>query len=73
MDIQRVSVIGAGQMGSGIAQVAAQSGLHVTLVDVDEARVNKGLQTIEKNLGRQQEKGRLTEEQKGRSWGACIR
>jgi 3-hydroxybutyryl-CoA dehydrogenase len=64
MDIQRVSVIGAGQMGSGIAQVAAQSGLHVTLVDVDEARVNKGLQTIEKNLGRQLEKGRLTEEQK---------
>jgi len=64
MDIQRISVIGAGQMGSGIAQVAAQSGLHVTLVDVDEARVNKGVQTIEKNLGRQLEKGRLTEEQK---------
>ncbi|MDN4592819.1 3-hydroxybutyryl-CoA dehydrogenase [Polycladomyces subterraneus] len=64
MEIQRVSVIGAGQMGSGIAQVAAQSGLHVTLVDVDEARVNKGLQSIEKNLGRQLEKGRLTEEQK---------
>jgi 3-hydroxybutyryl-CoA dehydrogenase len=64
MDIQRVSVIGAGQMGSGIAQVAAQSGLHVTLVDVDEARVNKGLQTIEKQLGRQVEKGRLTAEQK---------
>jgi 3-hydroxybutyryl-CoA dehydrogenase len=64
MDIQRVSVIGAGQMGSGIAQVAAQSGLYVTLVDVDEARVNKGLQMIEKNLGRQLEKGRLTEEQK---------
>ncbi|MBN2910950.1 3-hydroxybutyryl-CoA dehydrogenase [Polycladomyces sp. WAk] len=64
MNIQRISVIGAGQMGSGIAQVAAQSGLHVTLVDVDEARVNKGLQTIEKNLGRQVEKGRLTEAQK---------
>lgn len=69
MDIQRVSVIGAGQMGSGIAQVAAQSGLHVTLMDVDEARVNRGLQTIERNLERQLEKGRLTEEQKAEILG----
>lgn len=63
MNIRCVSVIGAGQMGSGIAQVAAQSGLQVTLVDVDETRVNKGFQTIQKHLGRQVEKGRLTEKQ----------
>ena len=42
MEIKRIAVIGAGQMGSGIAQVAAQSGFPVQLHDVDEEKVTKG-------------------------------
>jgi 3-hydroxybutyryl-CoA dehydrogenase len=64
MSIQRVGVVGAGQMGSGIAQVAAASGRTVTLVDIDESLVARGRATIEKNLGRQVEKGKLTSAQR---------
>ncbi|OYD07975.1 3-hydroxybutyryl-CoA dehydrogenase [Paludifilum halophilum] len=64
MNIQKVTVIGAGQMGSGIAQVAAGAGLDVKLHDIEEEYVQKGLQRIGKNLARQVEKGRLTEEEK---------
>ncbi len=52
-------------MGSGIAQVAAMHHNSVILVDRDEPSVNRGLQTIERNLSRSVEKGRLTEEQRG--------
>lgn len=63
MEIRRFSVIGAGQMGSGIAQVAAQSGLEVVLHDLEEERVEKGLRGIEKNLKRAVDKGRITTEE----------
>jgi 3-hydroxybutyryl-CoA dehydrogenase len=61
----RILVIGAGQMGSGIAQVAAQAGDEVLLHDVDEKYIERGLATIERNLNRSVEKGRMTEEQRG--------
>ncbi|UOE93982.1 3-hydroxybutyryl-CoA dehydrogenase [Alkalihalobacillus sp. LMS39] len=64
MEIKTVMVVGAGQMGSGIAQVHAQAGFHVILHDVNEQAVTKGLVGIEKNLHRQVEKGRLAEEDK---------
>lgn len=64
MDMKRVMVIGAGQMGSGIAQVAAQSGLSVILHDVKLEYVERGLGVIGKNLSRSVEKGRITEEEK---------
>lgn len=64
MDIQKVVVIGAGQMGSGIAQVFAQSGFHVILNDINEAVVEKGLHSIQKLLLRAVEKERMTEEEK---------
>ncbi len=57
-------VIGAGQMGSGIAQVCAVSGFEVFLHDLTEEFVKKGLVTIENNLLRQVEKGRLSEQEK---------
>lgn len=57
-------VIGAGQMGSGIAQVAAQAGLEVILNDIKDQFVQRGLHTITKNLSRDVEKGRKTEEEK---------
>ena len=59
-----ISVIGAGQMGNGIAHVFAQSGHSVTLIDIAQASLDKALAIIGKNLDRQVAKGTLTEEQK---------
>lgn len=60
MDFKRVLVIGAGQMGSGIAQVMAQGGLEVVLRDIKEEFVRKGIVSIEKNLAKSVEKGKMT-------------
>lgn len=62
--IQKVLVIGAGQMGSGIAQVCAQAGFDVKLNDMKEEFFQRGLTTITKNLSRNVEKGRMTEDEK---------
>lgn len=59
MAIEKVGVVGCGLMGSGIAQVAAQAGFQVTVREVSQALVDKGLQTIEKNMQRMVEKGTL--------------
>lgn len=64
MNVQTFMVIGAGQMGSGIAQVAAQAGLDVILHDVKQEFVDRGLATITKNLSRNVEKGKLSEAEK---------
>lgn len=64
MTIQTVMVIGAGQMGSGIAQVCAQAGFAVKLNDREEQFYDRGIQTITKNLSRNVEKGRMTEDEK---------
>ena len=60
MEIKRVLVIGAGQMGSGIAQVMAQGGLEVVLQDIKEEFVQKGITTIDHNLTKAVEKGKMT-------------
>lgn len=64
MAIERIMVVGAGQMGSGIAQVAAQAGLQVWLRDVEERFVDRGLSTIDRNLTRDVAKGRRSEEER---------
>lgn len=64
MAIQKIMVIGAGQMGSGIAQVCAQAGFSVVLHDLKDEFVDRGIHVITKNLDRQVNKGRLTEEEK---------
>jgi len=64
MEIQKVLVIGAGQMGSGIAQVCAQAGFDVKLNDMKEEFFQRGLANITKNLSRSVEKGRMTEDEK---------
>jgi 3-hydroxybutyryl-CoA dehydrogenase len=64
MAIKKVMVVGAGQMGSGIAQVCAQAGYEVILNDLKQEFVERGLGVISKNLSRQVNKGRLTEEEK---------
>lgn len=64
MTIQKVMVVGAGQMGSGIAQVIAQAGFEVKLNDMKQEFFERGLRVIAKNLTRDVEKGRKTEEEK---------
>ncbi|MEA2397828.1 MAG: 3-hydroxybutyryl-CoA dehydrogenase [Thermoleophilaceae bacterium] len=59
MEISKVGVVGAGLMGHGIAQVAAQAGYDVVLREVDQARLDKGIGRIEKQLARAVEKGRM--------------
>jgi len=69
MDIQSVGVVGAGQMGGGIAHVAAGAGLPVVLVDVSAALVDKGRAAIEKNLEREVSKGKRTAEDREAALG----
>ncbi len=63
MEIKKVLVLGAGTMGNGIAHVFAQTGFNVVLSDISESALAKGLSTIEKNLGRQAAKGKITEDE----------
>ena len=64
-----VTVIGAGTMGNGIAHVFAQSGHAVTLVDLDQSRLDAALGTIDKNLGRQVAKERITADDQAATLG----
>jgi 3-hydroxybutyryl-CoA dehydrogenase len=64
MDIKKIMVVGAGQMGSGIAQVAAQAGYDVVLNDISMDFAKKGYANIEKILTRSVSKGKITEEEK---------
>ena len=59
--IKNVSVIGAGQMGNGIAHVFAQAGFSVTIIDVNAAQLEKAITTITKNFDRQIAKGAIEE------------
>ncbi len=62
--MERIGVIGAGQMGNGIAQVFAQHGYTVTMVDVSDAAVERGLRTINSSLDRLIKKGTVAVDQK---------
>jgi 3-hydroxybutyryl-CoA dehydrogenase len=64
MDVKVFGVVGAGQMGNGIAQVAAASGLEVIMNDINMEFVDRGLKTINKNLDRAVSKGKMTEADK---------
>jgi len=59
--MQNIAVIGAGTMGNGIAHVFAQNGFKVSLVDISQESLDRGLATIDKNLGRQVSKGAIEE------------
>ena len=61
MSIQTIAVLGAGQMGNGIAQVAACAGYDVIMVDIEQAYVERGIATIEKSLGKLVTKERMTQ------------
>jgi 3-hydroxybutyryl-CoA dehydrogenase len=60
--IARVGIVGAGQMGSGIAHVCSLAGLEVRLNDISEDRINKGLATVNGNMARQIARNQITEE-----------
>ncbi|MFN7130864.1 MAG: 3-hydroxyacyl-CoA dehydrogenase family protein [Myxococcales bacterium] len=64
MKVERIAVLGAGTMGHGIAQIAAQSGYTVRLYDIDEAAVSRGLGRIRDNLAKGIEKKKVTEAQR---------
>lgn len=64
MELKKVMVIGAGQMGSGIAQVMAAHGVEVTLRDIKQEFVDRGIAKIEKSLAHSVTKGRITEDDK---------
>lgn len=62
--MKNIAVIGSGTMGNGIAHVFAQQGYKVSLIDISEEMLKKGLATIEKNMSRQVEKGAMTTDKK---------
>ncbi len=64
MAINKVAVLGCGLMGAGIAQVCAQAGRDVTVIEVSEELLNRGLSGIEKQLGKMVEKGKLAADDK---------
>jgi 3-hydroxybutyryl-CoA dehydrogenase len=72
MTVQNIAVIGAGTMGNGIAQVCALAGLSVTLLDISDAALERGLATLRKNLERQVGKQTLTAEQAEQALGRIV-
>ncbi len=69
MGIQIIGVVGAGQMGNGIAHVAAQAGFDIRLLDANPDSLGKAIATITANMDRQIKKGALTEEAKAKAIG----
>jgi len=68
-DIRRIGIVGAGLMGSGIAQVAAQAGFQVVLCDIGEAPLERGFQAIRKSLDYMQGKGKISPERAADAMG----
>lgn len=67
MAINKVAVLGCGLMGAGIAQVCAQAGRDVTVIEVSEEFLKKGLSGIEKQLGKMVEKGKLADDERDKT------
>jgi len=69
MEIRKIGVVGAGTMGNGIAQVAAQIGYDVVMRDIEQSYVDRGLSSIDKFLAKSVEKGKLAAEEKTKIMG----
>jgi 3-hydroxybutyryl-CoA dehydrogenase len=67
--MDKIAVLGAGQMGNGIAHVFAQAGHHVTMIDISKEALARGKDTIAKNLDRQVKKGTVTADEKDKILG----
>ena len=72
MAVKKLGVLGAGTMGNGIAQVAAQSGLQVVLVDIEQAFIDKAFKGILKNWDKDLSKGKITEQDKANFVGNIL-
>ncbi|MGD9578393.1 MAG: 3-hydroxyacyl-CoA dehydrogenase family protein [Syntrophorhabdus sp.] len=69
MDIKTIGVLGAGSMGNGIAQVAAQSGYNVVMRDIEDKFIDRALKGIDKFLSKSVEKGKITADDKSATLG----
>ena len=69
MEVKTIGVLGAGTMGNGIAQVAAQAGFNVVMRDIEDRFVQGGLKNIDKFLAKSVEKGKMTADQKSAVMG----
>ena len=69
MDIQTIGVVGAGQMGNGIAHVSALAGYEVVLTDISADALQMGVATVEKNMSRLVRKERITENEARQALG----
>lgn len=72
MAIERIGIVGAGQMGSGIAQVVSQRGIVCVLVDIDRDIVDAGIRKVSEGLSRLVSKGKLTEQQKAETLARIV-
>jgi len=63
VDVKKIAVLGAGQMGNGIAHVCAQAGFDVKMRDIEQRFLDRGFETIKKNLGRSVKKGKVSQEE----------
>ncbi|MBW2064142.1 MAG: 3-hydroxyacyl-CoA dehydrogenase family protein [Deltaproteobacteria bacterium] len=69
MEVETIGIVGAGTMGSGIAQVAAQIGCHVVMRDIEQEFVERGIANIEKFLAKSVEKGKIQAKEKDAALG----
>lgn len=67
MNIKQIAIVGAGQMGNGIAHVSALAGYAVSLIDMNQETINKALSFIEKNLARQVSKDKISQDDMNRA------
>ncbi len=72
MTIEKIAIVGAGQMGNGIAHVCALAGYETRMLDVTKEQVEKALQIIESNMERQVAKGTITEAEKNAAFGRLV-
>jgi len=68
MEIRKVGVVGCGLMGSGIVETCARAGYQVTVREINQELLNKGLANIQKSMGRAVDKGKLTAEERDAAW-----
>jgi 3-hydroxybutyryl-CoA dehydrogenase len=69
MEIKTIGIVGAGQMGNGIAHVCALAGYNVIMTDISQEALDSAITLIEKNLGRQVGRGKITEDAKSEAMG----
>ncbi|MDX1600795.1 MAG: 3-hydroxybutyryl-CoA dehydrogenase [Anaerolineales bacterium] len=69
MNVKHIVVVGAGTMGSGIAQTAAVSGFQVTMTDIEQEALDRGLESIQASVSKLHDKGRLSDEQRDAALG----